>query len=360
MHSIIIPHKNRNANLELCLNSIRVSADACGRFDYEVIIVDAGSDVTPDCSSKNERLVLFADTPPVTLYPGETAPFWKPSILNVGMDAAKGDILTFLDADAVVGRRFMDGVKLLDDHALTRLCYRVRYIDARDIATYASRSMFDFLTHPIAYEAYGAPDTPGIGGTPVFGNSQFSIRRDSLGDLRWDENYIGRGFEDLSFIRDIWRRHGNSYVGKMVTEPDEAMYHITHDYSPGFGCDRWNNRNRRIYHEIPCLWFVSDSEDMLARCAKSIGKIASHKHEVRYVHQSPAGGIDGPWRSEVIDWLDDIVSVNERTLYWQYCGVKLSPESWMRMLSDVGIYAPFCQLGNSASVWASPSPQPSE
>ena len=35
------------------------------------------------------------------------------------------------------------------------------------------------------------------------GNSQFSIRRDKLGDLKFDERYIGRGHEDIAFNRAI-------------------------------------------------------------------------------------------------------------------------------------------------------------
>jgi hypothetical protein len=187
----------------------------------------------------------------------ESVPFWKTRLLNLGIKESAGAILTFLDADAIVGPRFMEGQRVLYDLPdLTKACYRVQRLvadDWRDLrehpqthldvlrARWPSRSV-----ERICYEAYGTPDNHMGTGEP-HGNSQFSITREKLGDLRFDERYIGRGFDDLSMNRDLWRRYGESYRGYIWKDADHAMFHISHPYSPGFSADRWNQRNAELY-----------------------------------------------------------------------------------------------------------------
>jgi hypothetical protein len=65
-------------------------------------------------------------------------------------------------------------------------------------------------------------------GPHAFGNSQFSIRRDVLGDLRFDEAYECAAYEDISFIRAVWRKYRPRYTGLILTDPDYAFLHLFH------------------------------------------------------------------------------------------------------------------------------------
>jgi hypothetical protein len=88
-------------------------------------------------------------------------------------------------------------------------------------------------------------------GAHVFAHSQFSIRREVLGDLRFHEAFEGRGHEDQWFVRQVKRRVGSRYCGALLTEPEFAMLHIWTPFvnTPG---DPWNtqkamDRNKALY-----------------------------------------------------------------------------------------------------------------
>ena len=228
-HSIIIPHRNRGDHLRACLWSIERSAQATGVTDYEVCCPDSG-DTT----------------------------FNKSASLNIGIDCTRGDFVTFLDADAIVGSRWLESVPF-GDH-ITRCCYRVRYLDHGDWRDDVTALAEWYAKHdddqPLAFEAYGSPDHSPVGGAArqgmsqdefdpdgpwqleptrdnplIFGNSQYTISREALGDLRFDDEYIGRGFEDLDMIWSIYLKHGRRYKGVIWTDADHAMFHLTHSYS---------------------------------------------------------------------------------------------------------------------------------
>ena len=252
MNSIIIPHRNRNQYLDVCLWSIAISAKHCGINDYEVVVVDNGSNTLPK-PTDSHVVVVAIDRP--------TPWFNKPLCLNLGIEHSRGDILTFLDADAIVGKSFLEGSSNLADPTLTRLCYRVRYVNAeqiigdcpvysqspyRDLAIADAFSRYDTLQR--AFEGYGDPENNADGGEPVFGNSQFSITRHLLGDLRFNETFDGRGFEDLWLIREIWRRYGSAYKCKILTDPDHALIHIKHGYEPDWHDIKKNKANFNLYH----------------------------------------------------------------------------------------------------------------
>jgi len=276
-HSIIIPHRDYSKYLEMCLWSIRCSAHCCDVDDYEVLVVDQGSKLPPTLYDPHDRLIKQPRAPAYRYI----RYFNKPMALNEGIRQAKGEILTFLDADAIVGELWMDCVSWLkgenDRNAMTKLCYRVRYLpetalirmaalepDAREKMVYGERGFFDcYRDFQRAVECYGEPDKdphnnpPGRKWDgdeppehPIFGNSQFSIHRDQLGKIRFDEKYVGRGFEDIAMNREIWRRKGDNYRAGIVLDSRHAMFHVRNpSQGEKWGAGKQNTANLRRYNK---------------------------------------------------------------------------------------------------------------
>jgi glycosyltransferase involved in cell wall biosynthesis len=250
MHSILIPHRDRQQHLGLCLWSL----GRCTHFldflhkridDFEVLVLDNGSQDLPAVmraavsAELDGRVSVRVDKDAMPV-------FNKSRLYNLGIEAAAGDVLTFLDADAIVGRRFLEGAAVLADPALTRCCYRVRYLSLADAAplrllekAQSRDSGLDALfgrynaqqdgydVFQLGYEAYGVHDRSVPNGEP-WGNSQFSIRRDALGDLRFDEGFWGHGMEDLDLLMRIEAHCGDRYRGHIWTDGEHALFHQVH------------------------------------------------------------------------------------------------------------------------------------
>jgi hypothetical protein len=170
----------------------------------------------------------------------------------------------------------VDRLDRLGPAALTKLCYRVRYLpktslEALDEAT--SERRIELVDGPDGWfarwksfqrarEHYGQADKdphdypPGRGWEgdepyelPVFGNSQFSISRLELGELRFDERYVGRGFEDLSMNRAIYLAKDKDYRAGIVTDPQHAMFHIRNpNQGELWGAGKQNRANFQLFY----------------------------------------------------------------------------------------------------------------
>jgi hypothetical protein len=244
-HAIIIPHRNRWNNLELCAESIETSAINCGLDDYRIIVVNDGPcDIGLDFEGIEGRTILQDNSQMPILN--------KPYLQNIGIECAvthQAEVLSFLDADAIVGPRWMENVfRLRDDPTLTKLCYRVRYIKAGTPPDFNNYESF-----PLATESYGRPEHNAFVKGPIFGNSQFSIRRDVLRNTRFNEDYAGRGFEDLWMNRELWIRDPDVYRAEIVTDAAHAMYHIQNTLGGSDWFDvELNAFNARMYRGSWC------------------------------------------------------------------------------------------------------------
>ena len=121
MHSIIIPHRNRLGLFNHCIYSIHRSATMCDARSWEIVLVDCG-EVFPSTRGKHVRVVRDD---------GQGEVYNKARALNIGIEQARGDVLTFLDGDMIVGGGWMDCVRRLEDAELVRVAYRVRYLPVK-------------------------------------------------------------------------------------------------------------------------------------------------------------------------------------------------------------------------------------
>lgn len=237
-HTVIIPHRGRPMNLSLCVGSLYRSAEACGVKDWRAIVV--GDKQTDD-------------------------PFNKSKALNEGLDRVPDGVVTILDADAIVGRRFLDAANVLEDQGIRRVCYRViplpdvvsrmllgiRNQRARDDHLEDLRRAWDTpgLFKP-AFEAYRFPDRDRFElNQQPWGNSQFTMRRRDLDGLRFDEDQIGHGWEDVDFNRQVYARFGASYRGRIFTDADHAMFHLTGPREVKWGDERTLLDNLERYRQ---------------------------------------------------------------------------------------------------------------
>lgn len=264
LHSVIIPHRNRNDDLRHCLWALNESYKACGlgRDDVEVVVVDTRSDEVPEVCGGVSRTQLVYDhntlktVKIIHKHPGGTSSttthqvYCKTAALNVGMDAANGELLTFLDADAIVGPKFLNAWK--DRCALgwpcccppTKLAYQIRQIDDKGVAllrtegpqsSVETRKRWGHLS--TTTEIYVTPGNDiAIGNIPcvpeeydsrlVIGNSHFTIPWENLRGRRWNEDYIGAVSEDLDMLRGIYLDHGDDYRAQICRHPDYAILGI--------------------------------------------------------------------------------------------------------------------------------------
>lgn len=267
--SVIIPHRNFNRYLRQCLWSLERSAEACGPGlrDWEVVVVDGGSSQPPPVPANGRVLEVLA--------PKGSTLFNKPRLLNAGIDHSDGEVLTFLDADTLVGRRFLESAERLlrqGSMALTKLCHRVRRLPLECLAQLeasdAREELLDrwfarYESFAIPFEGYGRPeDNAARDGFhvqqsgPCFGKAEFSILRSTLGDLRYDEEYDGRGYEDLWMNREIARRFGwdentgepGDYRAGIVTDAEHALFQIQNPpQGPEWGPGPANKANMERY-----------------------------------------------------------------------------------------------------------------
>ena len=265
MHSIIITHRARQAHLRLAAWSIRRSAAICGERDYEIVVVHNGNDDPPPTAP--HLRVIFDDWPMpifnrsrlinlgiaaagVVAHPDQIdrsmQERWPPAIESASRpdrQVIADDVLTILDADAVVGPRWFEGARQLRRTSLVRVCYRVRCLTPAAQRVFASSwppptGLVDRLfasahLFPPVPDTFGSGEIAALTGSAIgriYGNSQLSIRRGALGNLRFDESFVGWGSEDLDFNRRLVAHHGPDYRALLDTRGNRSIFFLPHPY----------------------------------------------------------------------------------------------------------------------------------
>jgi hypothetical protein len=352
-HYLIIPVFDRD--VADCLEAVHRSAATCGVNDYTAIVADGGSKNVHKPGA-NERVVTCHGLEPIRCLPNELPPFNKPRTLNAGIDAVadKEAILTFLDADARVGERFMEAPYSADTH--DRVCYRVR--------THHKKNEKPWGEAPISYEAYGdadsdwsfrlradPPELPPSDLSPQ-GNSQFSIRKSLLGETRFNERYFGRSFEDLWMMRELFRRGLNDTV--IYTEESHAMWHRRTATGRNFEPGRWSDRNWRMYHGKTTTWVVGTSQRLLEKFNAALtGLPGGSKPGCRFCHRDEFAANAF---QEVIPEIDRFIMLDRsRIMASSGCpmmivdGETVLRESWEQILHWIGLKPSSREMAESRS-----------
>ena len=238
---VVIPHHRRREHLGRCLASIEASAIATG-IRPTVWVVDSDAPL-----EFNGLKVHWITVPP-------TEPYNKAKSLNAGIDACStcADVVAFLDCDMLVGPHWLRAVKAAANPRVHRVAFAVRNIDA-DEAPNWSDCAYD--NHHHRFEAWDVPWASSSGGRrprgkvcTAYGCSCWASRPAVFGDLRYDERYEGRSYEDLDFSTRIFNRVGRfEWVGLLFRRAHFNLYHIEHELGT------WG-KNPDYVSRGHCLW----------------------------------------------------------------------------------------------------------
>lgn len=208
--SVIIPAYNRQEHLRYCLEAL--SKQTLSSDYYEVIVVDDGS--------SDETAAVAEEFRTTTIRTPNRGPG---AARNVGIEAAKGDILIFLDADMLVENDYLDQIcqRFRGSNSLLLLGARRHLpkghtnaesgeyqLDSREKLLRRYSFCLSHLNCPwsLAYTC------------------NFSITKHFLRGLRFDESFVGWGLEDIDFAYCLHQQGAHFMFSKRI-----CGYHLYHD-----------------------------------------------------------------------------------------------------------------------------------
>lgn len=291
--SVIIPTYNRARNLAFCLESLTWQDEKA----FEVIICDDGS-------SDNTREVAqsFKDRLNLSYRYQEDLGFRAAEARNLGLQAARGKLLIFLDSDIVVPPAFVR------THAATHARYGLAKIAVNSFVWRMLEEIEDDLGLPPAeyiprhqdilkpdsrtrYQLFERSDP--VEETYFLDSNAFSIKREDLELVGgFDPEFVGWGHEDTELGYRI-ARYGFRLA--LVREGAEA-YHIYHYaaetkdaeravnwklLTQKHGIDKW-------YHP---LWELSVSAQVLLEDSDGLLPVFQQAEwELKVGHPAPLSG----------------------------------------------------------------------
>jgi len=219
--SVIICTRNRPDDLAACLGSLGVQT----RLPSEVVVVDA-SDGEAAC----ERVREWAAGAPIAAVKLLRAAPGLTRQRNLGVAAATGDVVTFLDDDVVLARDYLAAIAELFelDPALGGAEGAVALAPLRGRRRLANALAAFFLMNSIGRRrgvkrsGFVTVDPWPRAVRPVdcLAGCNMSYRREVLAGFRFDEWYDGYGLgEDEDFSYRVSRRH------RLVQTPSARLVH---------------------------------------------------------------------------------------------------------------------------------------
>lgn len=208
--SVVIPAKNAEATLGLVLNAIAVQVEAP---DEVIVVDDVSTDATAAVAERHGARVIRLDTP---RYAGGAR--------NRGWEEASGDVVVFLDADAVPAPGWAAGLRAAvqeHEHAVVA-CAR----------TFTARRRWGWVAHfeiETPFLPRGAPrEEPTL--------SSFCLAVPANAPLRWHESYGG---EDGLFCADALEAGYRLFF--------DPRFHAVHDHRRETLADLRRQQRRLVY-----------------------------------------------------------------------------------------------------------------
>jgi len=243
-NSIVTCHRSRRLALRAFLKAFSLAAPYVGKDTFEIVITDMDE-------SSDSLISRYSDILNINLckvkYDG---PFCRAKALNHAVLNAQGKYVTPIDIDAIVTKHFLPHISDFYSQIETKeskLCHRIRSLDVSTSCHFwfsnFDEKAVDLLVEshdkfPINRERYTEKEVVYTGGDikeswmdgAALGTSQFTMLRDIFMLLGgYDENFIGRGCQDLDFNLRAFRFMGGGYLGP---DPKFSLYHLANSNNP--------------------------------------------------------------------------------------------------------------------------------
>lgn len=231
--SVIIPVHNRQDHIRFCLEAL--FQQTFSKDCYEIIVIDDGSCDSTAAVAENFQTTIIRTK---NCGPGAAR--------NRGIEASKGEILVFLDADIIVEEDFLKQIHdyFLYTNAMVLLGARRHLpqgyvnnksgeysLDSREKLLRRYSFCLNHLNCPwsLAYTC------------------NFSVSKNFLSQIRFDESFIGWGLEDIDFAYQLYQQGAYFLFSKNI-----SGYHLYHDRQ--FTMERylsWQQNLERFLKKYP-------------------------------------------------------------------------------------------------------------
>lgn len=208
--SIIIPVYNREEHLRLCLEAL--SQQNIPSEEYEIIVIDDGS---------QDGSAAVADKFGAKTF--RTSNRGPAAARNIGIENAGGDILIFLDSDILVSRDYLQEVRERHSRTNSLLLLGARRHLPEGI-TNPSEAPVSLDSREKLLRRYSYCLTHMNCPWSVAYTCNFSISRNFLGNIRFDESYAGWGLEDIDFAYELYKQGAEIVFSRGI-----CGYHLYHD-----------------------------------------------------------------------------------------------------------------------------------
>jgi cellulose synthase/poly-beta-1,6-N-acetylglucosamine synthase-like glycosyltransferase len=195
--SIIVPARNEENNIQTCIESIMSNNYPSDKFEV-IVVNDRSTDRTGTIlvSLQKRFQNLFVYTIAENTHHRNLK--GKPGALQVGIEAAKGDIILMTDADCIVNENWIDSItnSFSDNEVgLTAAVTNIKSKNAFDIA----QAVYWVYMHTMAAAGIGLNQPLGC-----FGNN-LSVRKSDFIELGGFENIKFSMTEDLALQQAVFK-----------------------------------------------------------------------------------------------------------------------------------------------------------
>lgn len=211
--SIIIPVYNRQEHLNLCLKSL--TNQSISSSEYEIIVINDGSqDASAEVAkSYGAKTITISNKGPA-------------AARNIGIAEARGDIIIFLDADILVANNYLERVRERHSRSNSLLLLGARRHLGEGV-TNPNKDAINLDSREKLLRRYSFCLSHLNCPWSVAYTCNFSVSRNFLGNIKFDEEYVGWGIEDIDFAYNLYKQGAEIIFSREI-----CGYHLYHDRTP--------------------------------------------------------------------------------------------------------------------------------